>query len=281
MVTAVTLPWTWNPLLIAWLALAGYLYGRFMLSFKPRPLQVVAFGTGVLLVVVALLSPVNAAGDRYLFTLHIITHMLAQVVGPVLMVWAVPKRLVEGLDQRPGWRRLVGSPLLAVAAWLLYNGVMILWHWPLPPGEGLRVACGLPLDLPKQDPFLASLEDVLPHGIGLLFWSLVLYPGQHGPRCIVRVLMLGTTWAIKWLVSFIIGLAGRPLFGTYLVLPRLWGLDPVADQALGAGLLWVVGHTVFGGLLVVLFWRWVQDGRDGLVPAGSGAAGKLAEHSRP
>lgn len=276
--TPANLPWTWNPLLIAWLALAGYLYGRLVVPVRPQPAQVAAFGVGLAAVVVGLLSPVNAGGDRYLFTLHIITHMLAQVVGPVLMLLGVPRGLVERLEARQAWRRIAGSPLLLAVAWLMYNGVMILWHWPLPAGEGLRVACGLPLDLPKQDPFLASLEDVLPHGVGLLYWSLALYPGLHGPRTILRVLMLATTWAVNWLISFVIGLAGRPLFGTYLVLPRLWGLDPVADQALGAGLMWVMGNMAFGGLLVLLLWRWVKEGRESLGPED---AATLPHHASP
>lgn len=270
-----TIPWTWNPLLIAWLAVAAYLYGRFLLPLKPRPRQVVAFAAGCGALVVGLLSPVNAAGDRYLFTLHVVTHMLAQVVAPLLMLWGMPHRLVEVLEGQAWWRRRVGSPVLALGAWLLYNGVMLFWHWPLPPGEGLRVACGLPLDLPKQNPFLASLEDVLPHGVGLFFWSVALYPGRYGLPLVVRGLMLATTWVISWLVSFVIGLAGRPLFGTYLVLPRLWGLDPVADQVLGAGLMWVMGHMVFGGLLVLLFWWWVREGREE-PGAGEGASRSLA-----
>lgn len=268
---AVHLPWTWNPILLAWLGVSLYLYVRFMPLLRPRPRQVVAFALGIGAVVAGLLSPVNAAGDRYLFTLHVTTHMLAQVVAPVLLVWAVPRALWEALEDRPGWRRLVASPVTLAIAFLLYNGVMGLWHWPLPPGEGLRVACGLPLDLPKQDPFLSSLEDLMPLGVGLPFWALALYPGEGGARPLYRAAMVFATWVFGWLLSFVIGLAGRPLFGTYLVLPRLWGLDPLADQALGAGLMWVMGHMAYGGLLLWLLWRAVRGRRR--EPAGLPAAG--------
>src|SRR5690554_4742020 len=42
-VAAVHLPWTWNPILLAWLGVSLYLYVRFMPLLRPRPRQVVAF----------------------------------------------------------------------------------------------------------------------------------------------------------------------------------------------------------------------------------------------
>ncbi|BAS29181.1 cytochrome c oxidase assembly protein [Limnochorda pilosa] len=249
--------WTWDPAVLAALAVAVYVYARFAGPLRPRPGQVVLFAAGVLAVFAALVTPVNAVGDRYLFTLHVVNHQLLQMAAPILFVLSVPRK---SWPRRARERRRArrGELLTAGVVFALYNLVIWLWHWPLGAGAsgGLRQACGLPTGLPKENPLLATLEDGIPLLVGLPFWAIALRPASVAWRAsAARLALLVGSWLFNWLISFFIGLAGRPLYGTYLVLPRVWGLSPLADQALGAGIMWVMGNMMYGAVLLWLLWR--------------------------
>lgn len=268
--------WSWNPIVLAGLALGLYAYAAARVRFRPRRRQVLQFLAGLTLVFVALVSPLNRAADRYLFSLHVVQHMLLQMGAAPLLVLGLPLAALGRLYGHPAWGRLMRWGWSAVPAAILYNGVLALWHLPVALG-GPRLTCGIRTDVASQIPWIATLQDLLPLVAGLLFWGAVLLPPPFSgaPRA-VRLAVVGGSWVFNWLVSFVNATAARPLYATYFAAPRLFGLSPTADQMLGAGILWEHGNMVYALAIVALVRELLQAPADGLPAPASQSDGAPA-----
>src|SRR5437763_17155837 len=102
--------WQWDPtVLLGTLALAGgyawLIRGRGRVSAWP-PLARVYFAGGLLALFLALESPIDVGGDKYLFSFHMLQHLLLAMVVPPLLLLGLPEE----------WRafdRIRVSPLAA------------------------------------------------------------------------------------------------------------------------------------------------------------------------
>ena len=217
--------------------------------------RTVAFGAGTALLVVATQSGL-ARYDGVLFSAHSAQHVLLGMVAPALLALGAPVTLALQASGRPTQQlllRVLHHPvvrLLAhpVVAWLLFGGTLVaLYASPL-------------LEL--------SLRNELVHGgvhlhflaAGWLFcWTAVgtdpnphrLHPGARVGfvflavplHAIVGVSLLSTT-------SLLAG-------GRYAESPPSWLEDALADQRLGAGILWAAGELFGLALTGVALVRWM------------------------
>src|SRR6266436_7440309 len=110
-----TTAWEWNStlLLLCSLALAGYFLA---FGLRGRP----AYFVGALVIfLVALVSPLNALADGYLFSAHMVQHILLVLIVPALLLLSLP----------PSFS--VRSPLThPLIGWIAGVGAMWLWHAP-------------------------------------------------------------------------------------------------------------------------------------------------------
>ena len=110
--------WTWNPvvLIAAAAGLAAYLF-----AFRTgRRLGWFLLALAVFLL--TLVSPLNALADGYLFSAHMLQHILLLLIVPGFLLLSLPRSL--SLAWRP---RLLAHP---VAGWIAGVGAMWFWHWP-------------------------------------------------------------------------------------------------------------------------------------------------------
>ncbi len=123
-----TSTWNWEPSVLVGsaLLLAGYLAAvRFRIDSTA-----VIFITGVVLMVIALVSPLDELGDDYLFSAHMLQHILLDLVAPMLFVLGLPVALVERILSWPPaavTERILSRPPLA---WALAVGTLWIWHLP-------------------------------------------------------------------------------------------------------------------------------------------------------
>src|SRR5947209_2245144 len=140
--------WSVQPALI-YVALAAALYvvgSRRMGAARRGPgdgRRVAAFFTGLLVIVLALDSPLDALADK-LFWAHMLQHILLLTVAPPLILLGRPwPRMWRALPlgARTALGRMIAqarwaAPIRALArplpAWLLFHGTLVLWH---PPGR--------------------------------------------------------------------------------------------------------------------------------------------------
>ncbi len=209
--------------------------------------QTIAFLLGVLIMFLALVSPLDALGDDYLFSAHMLQHLCLTTFGPPLLLIGTPEWMIE----RPLNNRLVFLALKgltwAPVAFFLYNADFFLWHAP-------------PL-------YNATLENETIHVFehltfivfGILSWWPILSPSQKLPR-----LSLGGQILYIFLMGMPAVLLGAgltfmpPLYAPYLSAPIVWGLSHTVDQQLGGLIMWVPVNIFYIIIMSALFLRWMQ-----------------------
>ena len=124
--------WSWNPIVIgiSILALVGYS----TLFHRPGRIWFAVAGLGVVLF--ALVSPINALADGYLFSAHMLQHILLLLIVPALLLLSVPHPVTatmspDAVATKGSWIfRLASALTHPLAGWLAGVGAMWLWHAP-------------------------------------------------------------------------------------------------------------------------------------------------------
>lgn len=250
--------WSFQPLVLgaAVVAIAFFLHGWRRLHRRRPDLapwtRIPLFVSGVLVTVLAIVSPVDHVGERYLQSAHMLQHVLIADLGIALTLLAVrgpltvfflPRDLLAPLARIDILRRglrFVLRPAVSYAVWLT---VLVAWHVPALYEAALHNRAWHDLE---HVSFVAG---------GLLVWTQIIDPGRHGRLTLNE--RVGYTALLFWtsqLLAYVLLFAFTPLYSTYEEqAERLLGLSPLADQRI-AGLVMTVEQTLtFGVAFVVLF----------------------------
>lgn len=219
---------------------------------RPRVGETAALAIALLALLVMLNGPMHELSDRYLFSAHMVQHLvLTLVVAPLLLV-AMPAWMVDGLMRWP-WlastARAITRPLPALA---LYTVALVGWH------------------LPKL--YTLALEihgwHIVQHltliATSVIAWWPVLARSQRAPRLPYagQVLYLFAFGLPMSFVAAMITSAEALLYPFYASAPRLFELTPFADQRLGGVIMWVPAGIVPLIAFTVVFFRWAAAEAD-------------------
>lgn len=219
--------------------------------------QLATFATGLLLMAIALLSPVDQKSEE-LLSAHMIQHLLiADLAAPLILVgirtpvlfFLLPRPALVSLARRTRLRagfRFLRRPLVAIPVFML---VLYGWHI-VPLFEGAlrnNVLHGI-----QHQSFVA---------ISLLVWWSAIEPKRRRLR--------GELWKAGHilgarLVSMMLGMAllatRSPLYdGFYGDSAERYGLTALHDQQLAGGLMVSLDIVIVMWALSFFFWRAAQD----------------------
>lgn len=251
------LRWNLDPVL--WLGIAlfvgAYFYAlgplrrRYHWSESVDRAQVGYFLMGTVIFAAALLSPLDALGDTYLFSAHMIQHMLISVVVPPLWLLGTPEWMLAPLFRSPAVVRVARVVTHPVVAFGLFNGMLWVWHAPAL------------YDAALSNEGLHALEHLIFTATGVLFWWPVLSPVRALPRISrgfgILYLFLGCQPMVA--LGALLTFAAQPLYHPYVVAPPIWGSTPLGDQQLGGLIMWLPTNIPYLLGLSVLFFRWVNE----------------------
>jgi putative membrane protein len=240
-------------ILVAWLyALAtGPLRARIATAdtLYPRA-HAIKFYLALVIFYLAVGSPLDQAGERYLLSAHMVQHQLLMYPAAILFLLGLPAWLVSPLTGRPGLRQLLGFLTQPIVCGLIYTLTLSIWHVPAL------------YDWALQDRLIHILEHVMFFGAALFYWWPLLSPSREFPPIRLPAQML-------YLVAIVIGMT--PLFAflaftesvlypTYEYAPRLFnGLGPAEDQLLGGAIMKLGGMAVTFIVFITIFYRWYQS----------------------
>ena len=232
--------------LSGWAALRSRMPGRFGAG------RATAFAAGLGVVLVALCSPIDALGHRWLQA-HMVQHLLLMVVAPPLLWMGAPVApLLRGLPRRArravasvlgtglmrGLTRILTDPRVA---WVSF--VVAFWAWHAPALYGLALRSDLWHHVEHASFFLTAL----------LFWHPVIAPWparQAWSRWgMIAYLLLAEAQAT--LLSAILTFSDRVIYPAYQAGGGVRGLSPLEDQALAGVIMWVPGSIAFTLALLV------------------------------
>jgi cytochrome c oxidase assembly factor CtaG len=244
---AILASWSFPPGVVVGLAAATFLYLK---GFRELRAQLpgrfpawrrTAFLAGMGTVALALVSPIDAFADL-LLQVHMLQHWLLMMVAPPLLWLGAPVvPLLRGLPR--SWLHRGLGPLLAwprlqrglrhltqpVATWLAWSLTTLVWHLPVAYEAALRSRNW------------HDLEHAMFLGASLLFWYPLIspWPARVAVARPGLVLYLGAAAVFNTLFSAAFAFSNRVFYTPYLDAPRLWGIEPLADQNAAGAFLWV------------------------------------------
>jgi putative membrane protein len=256
------LDWThWHnePYLVGGLILLGWLYALATGPFRarlappgtPYPAgHAIRFFSALVVFYLAVGSPLDQAGERFLLSAHMVQHQLIIYPAAILFLTGLPPWLVAHLTARPALRlpfRFFGHP---AACALLYTAIISVWHIPALYDWALRAR---PVHILEHITFFAA---------ALFYWWPMLSPSREFPPASHAVQMLyivAVTLLMTPLFAYL-AFSSEVLYPTYEFAPRLFpGFDPAQDQLLGAAIMKLGGMFVSFLTLVWIFYRWYQS----------------------
>jgi putative membrane protein len=227
---------------------------------SPTTAQRATFFAALALIFLSLNGWIHDLSDYYLFSAHMVQHLVLTLVAPPLLIMGTP-----GWMLRPALRWRGVAPMArwltaAQHAFLVFNVVLIVWH--LPPTYGLAMAIH-PVHIVQHLCFMIGAT---------LMWGPILSPMPELPRLSypAQMLYLFLMTIPMSLVAVCIAYSGRVLYPAYAAAPRIWGITPLQDQLLGALLMWIPGGLFFFAIISVVFFRWQQQDEDSTAAAQVG-----------
>ena len=222
--------------------------------------QAAAFLSGWLVLVIALLSPLDTISSM-LFSVHMVQHLLLILVAAPLVVlgaplfsalWAIPRSARKVVGDRLGrdsaWRAswdVVSQPLLV---WSTFFATLWLWHIP-----------GL---------YEAALRSQLIHDIqhlgfmtaACMTWWILLNPmGRLKLNRGSGVLYLFTTSLHAAALGVLLTFSPVAWYDYYRTSTAALGLSWIEDQQLGGIIMWMPAGFVYIVLAGWIFTLWMRD----------------------
>ena len=267
---AILLSWNWRPEVIIVVGLAAGLYIRGWVLLRRRtkshkrkrragqPYSLTAvwrlifYLSGIFVIGVALLSPIDVLGGQ-LFFMHMIQHLLLIMIAPALLLianpmavtlWGMPRNLRKpvgkGLSfilnsdsKYRGWIRTATSPGIV---WLMWVIVIVGWHDPGMYNWALERESA------------HNLEHITFFIVSMLYWWLVI---GAGPRIHKQFSLIGRIAFVilaippNMLTGMVIAFTPTPQYTYYLNVPRIWNVDVLTDQMWSGVIMWVPGSMMF------------------------------------
>jgi putative membrane protein len=219
---------------------------------SPSVVQRASFVGGLLVLFLALNGPLHDLSDYYLFSAHMVQHLVLTFFVPPLLLAGTPGWMLRPALRTPWVASLARRVTGARTAFVIFNVVIAAWHLPVLYNTAMAFH---PVHIAQHLLFLVSAT--------LMWWPLLSplpelprlpYPGQILYSFLMSIPMS--------LVAICITLADHVLYPAYSAAPRLWGLTPLADQQLGGLIMWVPGGLFLTVVLSVVFFKWSAVGRD-------------------
>lgn len=219
---------------------------------KRRRTTLFSIGMGVLLVGAD--WPIHDLAEGYLYSVHMVQHMLFTLVAPPLLIAGIPAWMWRMLLRpRPLFLafRFLTRPVVAL---ILFNGLLLFTHWP----EIVKLSVSSELAH-------FSLHALLFGSAMVVWWPimspLVELPSLSPPGQIMYLFIQSLAPTIP--ASFLT-FGHTLLYPVYGTFPRIWGISALNDQLIAGLTMKIVGGLILWGFITSIFFRWhARETRDG------------------
>jgi putative membrane protein len=248
------LRWSIHPSTVIGIAALGafYIWASRKLRAQPTRDQKLFFFSGLLLMFASLNGPIHDLSDDYLFSAHMVQHLLLTLAVPPLLLAGVPGWMLRPVLSRPHIAPIARFFTRAPICFVVFTIVIAVWH--LPPFYNAAMA----------NHNLHILEHLMFMAAAVLMWwplmsQLPEFPRLAYPGQMLYSFLLSIPMSI---VAVYIAMADHVLYPAYSGTPRVLPLSPLEDQLLGALIMWIPGGIIFIIIMTVVFFKWNARGED-------------------
>jgi putative membrane protein len=230
-------------------------------SVFPRG-HAIRFYLALVIFYLAVGSPMDQIGERFLFSVHMLQHQLLIYPAGILFLLGIPSWMMDAAFSRNatspvGHRRARGPAVLRFLAHpvicaIVYTLIISLWHMPYFYDWALR------------NKVVHVLEHLMFFGAALFYWwpmlspSRVLPPISHPAQMLYFLAVLIGMTPLFAYITF----SEDILYPTYEYAPRLVAeFTAASDQLLAGVSMKIIGMLVALGAIGVSFYRWHERDR--------------------
>jgi putative membrane protein len=242
--------WNWSPAVLAICAIVLIAYLAVFRAFAWH--KIFLLGLGLLLFANTEMSPLGSLADGYLFSAHMVQHLLLLLIVPAVLLLSLPDVKSEARGKENGSNPNLRASLLS---WLAGVGAMWLWHIPM--------LC----NAATTNGFVQKLQTISLLSMGTLFWWPLLRPDSRLRLApLAGVAYLFTACMACTLLGIYITFSPLQVCAAYHhpvdrlgILPlirRDWGLTTSVDQQIGGLLMWVPSCLIYLVGIIAQLARW-------------------------
>ena len=274
--------WDFRPEIIAVLSLAVLVYSLGWARLRPTRRRthrtvklreqrlasgwrLASYLSGISILVLALMSPIDVLGG-HLFFMHMIQHlMLIMFIPPLLLIanplpfilWGLPdqtrRHMGQWLSNRAYFRKTLKTTTRPGYVWIILIVLIIGWHDPVFYNAAL------------SSDLVHDLEHISFFCAGMLFWWHITGAGPHVHGHFtsrMRIAYLLAMLPPTMLTGVTIAFATQPIYTYYKSVPRLWGMTLMQDQMLGGIIMWIPGSMMYILSALIIFSRLFSSGKN-------------------
>ncbi len=244
--------WEWQAYPGVWLFVAAMAAGYARWSGVPlRNRRALCFYGGVLLLWAAFDWPLGPLGASYLASAHMAQFLLVGLIAPALLLLGLPARFFDRIGERPRVLAVLSDLTHPLAAFMIYNVMMTVTHWP-----------GVVDTLMATQPGMFAL-DMAWLLSGLVFWWPVLcpVPDRSGFHPLAKVAYLGINGILIRPPFAMMVFSEFPIYATYELAPPIPGTTALGDQQMAGAVMKVGQGWIMGIALGIIFYRWWLETR--------------------
>ena len=246
-----TTSWTFDPLQIVPTLLVAAFYARRVLTLRRRATpvprwRIALFALGVLTLLVALVSPVHALGER-MFSFHMLQHVLLGDLAPLALLAGLTGPILRPALAVLHRLRFLAHPFVALPLWAID---LYAWHLPYLYDAAVR------------HDSVHALEHFCFFTGGTIMWLPVLetLPAPEWFGSGAKLAYIAAVRVVETVLGNVFFWSGSVFYAVYERQNRLWGLSALADQGIAGAVMMIEGSIVTLVALAWLFLRMASEG---------------------
>jgi len=208
--------------------------------------KVLLFSAGVFTLLLGSDWPIHDLAEGYLYSFHMVQHMLFTYVAAPLMLLGTPAWMARRFLTKThllGAVRFLSRPVVGL---IQFNLILVLSHWPLIVDGTLE---NHPLHFVAHAVLVVS---------ALLMWMPIVSPLPEVPQAKppTKMLYLFLQTIVPTVPASFLTFGTSPLYHFYEHVPRLWGVTTLSDMQFAGLLMKIVGGFYLWTIIGVIFFRW-------------------------
>jgi len=217
--------------------------------------EIALFSAGLLMLWAGADYPVHDLSEGYLFSVHMVQHMVFSLIAPPLLLMGTPRWLLSALVSPPAVLRAARFLTRPMVALIAFNVFVAVSHWPSLVDASLR-----------SEPLHFGLHFFLVV-TSFMMWSPVVGRVEELPRLSppAKMLYLFLQSVLPTVPASFLTFAERPIYHFYETVPHPW-IDALTDNRIAGLTMKLGGGALLWGIIAVLFFKWHADEEASMEP---------------
>lgn len=214
------------------------------------------FLTGVAIMWIASDAPIHDISEDFLFSIHMVQHLLFTLVAPGLILLGMPVWLLRWMLHKPLAFKVVRFLTTPLVAFFIFNALVALTHWPWVVNSSVT-----------NEWFHFGVHTIIVASAFAMWWPVVEpLPEMKRLSDPGKMLYLFGQSILPTVPASFLTFADKPIYSTYASFPRLWELSAETDQMIAGLIMKLGGGLLLWGVIATVFFKWYsreeQDRQD-------------------